>query len=86
LSATPLKAEWKGDLLGGVVTLNGKWQDGTPMQAIPNYARMNRLNQPTFEFPEDAFAATNPPGSSAGTARQFRRPPAVSEVWMKEQG
>jgi DUF1680 family protein len=42
LGSTPLKAEWRDDLLGGVMTLKGKWHDGTPMLAIPNYARMNR--------------------------------------------
>ncbi|TWB13002.1 glycoside hydrolase family 127 protein [Nitrospirillum bahiense] len=43
LAATPVTAEWRPDLLGGVVALKGQWQDGTPMLAIPNYARMNRL-------------------------------------------
>jgi uncharacterized protein len=43
LSNEPLKAEWRPDLLGGVMVITGKWQDGTPMVAIPNYARMNRV-------------------------------------------
>ncbi|MEA1648887.1 glycoside hydrolase family 127 protein [Nitrospirillum sp. BR 11164] len=43
LAAAPVTAEWRPDLLGGVVALKGQWQDGTPMLAIPNYARMNRL-------------------------------------------
>ncbi|WP_376739186.1 hypothetical protein [Azospirillum sp. B4] len=43
LAATPVTAEWRPDLLGGVVALKGQWRDGTPMLAIPNYARMNRL-------------------------------------------
>ncbi|MBB6255075.1 glycoside hydrolase family 127 protein [Nitrospirillum iridis] len=43
LATTPLTAEWRPDLLGGVVVLKGQWRDGTPMLAIPNYARMNRL-------------------------------------------
>ena len=38
----PLSLEWKGDLLGGIVTIKGKWDDGTPLTAIPNYARNNR--------------------------------------------
>lgn len=38
----PLSLEWKGDLLGGVMTIKGKWNDGTSLTAIPNYARNNR--------------------------------------------
>jgi hypothetical protein len=29
-------------LLGGVMTIKGKWNDGSPLLAIPNYARENR--------------------------------------------
>jgi DUF1680 family protein len=38
----PMKAEWRNDLLGGVMTIKGSWEDGTPLIAIPNYARNNR--------------------------------------------
>ena len=37
-----LSTEWRGDLLGGVMTIKGKWSDGSPLLAIPNYARENR--------------------------------------------
>ena len=37
-----LTNEWRGDLLGGVMTIKGKWSDGSPLLAIPNYARQNR--------------------------------------------
>ncbi len=37
-----LTTEWKSDLLGGVVVIRGKFTDGTPMMAIPNFARNNR--------------------------------------------
>jgi DUF1680 family protein len=37
-----LSTEWRGDLLGGVLTIKGKWSDGSPLLAIPNYARENR--------------------------------------------
>ncbi len=37
-----LKTEWRGDLLGGVMTIKGRWSDGSPLLAIPNYARQNR--------------------------------------------
>ncbi|HEY2466556.1 MAG TPA: beta-L-arabinofuranosidase domain-containing protein [Terracidiphilus sp.] len=48
----PLKAEWRPDLLGGVMAISGKWQDGSPMLAIPNFARMNRVGSPP-EYPDD---------------------------------
>jgi len=37
-----LKAEWRGDLLGGVTIIKGTWADGSPLTAIPYYARCNR--------------------------------------------
>ncbi|MGE5294166.1 MAG: glycoside hydrolase family 127 protein [Solirubrobacterales bacterium] len=39
----PLTTEWKGDLLGGVTLIKGTWADGSPLTAIPYYARDNRL-------------------------------------------
>lgn len=41
-----LKTEWRGDMLGGVMTIKGKWEDGSPLIAVPNYARCNRIIQP----------------------------------------
>jgi DUF1680 family protein len=40
--AAPITAQWLPDLLDGVVVLRGKFADGTPFQAVPNYARNNR--------------------------------------------
>ena len=37
-----LATAWRGDLLGGVMTIKGRWSDGSPLLAIPNYARQNR--------------------------------------------
>jgi len=37
-----LTAEWKGDLLGGVMVIKGTWADGSELIAIPNFARGNR--------------------------------------------
>jgi len=68
----PLTIEWKPDLLGGVVVIKGNFADGSPMLAIPNYARMNRETE----------AAPAPPAPAAG-ARSARRP-ATSIVWIKE--
>ena len=37
-----LSTEWRGDLLGGVNVIKGAWADGSPLTAIPYYARNNR--------------------------------------------
>ena len=42
ISTENITPEWKGDLLGGLMVLNGKWNDNSPMMAIPYYARNNR--------------------------------------------
>jgi hypothetical protein len=39
---TSLATSWRGDLLGGTMVIKGKWSDGSPLLAIPNYARENR--------------------------------------------
>ena len=41
----PLRAEWDGGLLGGVLAIRGAFADGTPLQAVPNFTRMNRFPQ-----------------------------------------
>jgi hypothetical protein len=38
----PLTTQWRPDLLGGVLAIQGEFADGKPMTAIPNYARLNR--------------------------------------------
>jgi len=48
----PLSIEWKKDLLGGVLVINGKWSDGSPLVAIPNYARNNRNTVKSTDKPE----------------------------------
>lgn len=37
-----LTAEWKGDLPGGVMVIEGAWADDKALLAIPYYARNNR--------------------------------------------
>ena len=68
-----LTAEWRGNLLGGVMAIKGTFTDGTPMLAIPNFTRMNRETEPP----------PAPPAPVVAGARPAPRP-AVSSVWIKE--
>jgi hypothetical protein len=45
LSRSPLVAEWRGDLLQGVMAIKGTWADASPMLAIPYFARQNRVSE-----------------------------------------
>lgn len=40
---SPLTTRRRSDLLGGILTIEGRWSDGSPMVAIPYYARANRI-------------------------------------------
>jgi DUF1680 family protein len=82
--------EWRGDLLGGVMVIKGKWADGKPLMAIPNYARCNRLDN---NAPGEGGSNVNyAPGSSTGSATnapagQARRRgfgPVSSTVWIRD--
>jgi len=42
IGSEPLTAEWRGDLLHGVMTIKSQWADGSPLLAVPNFARNNR--------------------------------------------
>jgi DUF1680 family protein len=70
--SAPLTAEWRGDLLGGVMVIKGKFADGSDLLAIPNYARTNR----------DAPPPPVPQGQGGGGGRIPR--PLTSIVWIKE--
>ncbi|MGA9671094.1 MAG: beta-L-arabinofuranosidase domain-containing protein [Terracidiphilus sp.] len=67
----PLQAEWRPDLLGGVVVISGKWQDGTTLLAIPNFARTNRVGPPR-DYPSDDEAGPSLPS----------KPSIQSKVWI----
>jgi DUF1680 family protein len=69
ISDKPLKLQWKGDFLNGVMTINGTWADGSPLVAIPNYTRLNRV-QPTAVPDESPEAMAKPP---------------VSLIWIKNK-
>jgi uncharacterized protein len=62
----PLTQEWKPDLLGAVMVIKGHFTDGSPMMAIPNFARANR----------DPAPPPATPGQSAGPR------PLTSIVWI----
>lgn len=64
LSHEPLRTEWRPDLLGGVMVITGKWQDGSPMLAIPNYARMNRVAHDRPEFGGNDGTVNYAPGAT----------------------
>jgi DUF1680 family protein len=70
-----LNTEWRKDLLGGVMVIKGEFADGSPMMAIPNYARANRDPAPAPRV------AT--PADGGGRGRGFR-PQPNSVVWIKE--
>ncbi len=73
-AGSELTAEWRKELLGGVVVLKGKFTDGSEMLAVPNYARMNR--KAGTEYPP------RPPRPAAGGQRPAP-PPVASIVWIK---
>jgi len=82
--SAPLTTEWRGDLLGGVTVIKGRFANGAPMTAIPNFARYNRnppappyVPPPPTPRPAPGTAAAPPPPRPAP-------PPATSLVWMTE--
>jgi len=96
----PLEAEWRPDLLGGVKVVTGRFADGKPMLAIPNYARYNRnppapppappqTAPPVAAVPSGAAgqtAATPAPAAPAPASPLPRPapPPPTSIVWLRE--
>ena len=43
LGNAPLTTEWREDLLDGIMTIKGNWNDESPLTAIPYYTRLNRV-------------------------------------------
>lgn len=82
IGSAPLTVQWRDDLLRGVMTIKGTWADGSPLLAIPNFARLNRI--PTTPIPQ-----AESPGQMT-TPTQAAEPPQVradrtakSIVWIK---
>jgi hypothetical protein len=79
IGLAPLSTEWRGDLLQGVVAIKGQWADGSPLLAVPNYARNNR----------DSAGGRGPgtTGSDAegGAPDRRGRRGGDSMVWIKDR-
>jgi hypothetical protein len=67
-----LQPQWQKDLLDGVMVIKGTWADGSPLLAIPNYARHNRYDD----------GGKQP--SSDGNRRQGRSD-VRSQVWVRDE-
>lgn len=70
----PLTEEWREDFLGGVTVIRGQFADGSPMLAIPNFARANRI--------EGTYGPRRPERRPDGSRGEPF--PATSVVWMRE--
>jgi hypothetical protein len=92
LGSAPLTAEWRGDLLDGVMVLKGHWANGAPFIAIPNFARNNRSATASSGVESGDPSVNYAPGSSSGNsgtnasaANRRRGAGGVnSEVWIKD--
>jgi len=74
ISDAPLRAEWRPDLLGGVMVIAGKWMDGSDLVAVPNYTRMNRVG-PAHAYPGEEEV-------DSGTAGHRQSSSVMSKVWI----
>jgi DUF1680 family protein len=87
----PLKTEWKGDLLGGVMLIKGSWANGSTLTAIPNYARMNRGQSSEgsngdsgIDYSGGATVGTTTSTNAATAGARPRGPRSNSSmVWIK---
>jgi len=99
IGSKPLGTEWRGDLLQGVKVIRGAWADGSPLTAIPHYARNNRAGQAAQAPGAEAAAGDSKveyaPGSTGGAdtpapakeagPRQGRgRGESRSQVWIRD--
>ncbi len=70
--AADLQPEWQGDLLDGVMVIKGTWADGSPLLAIPNFARHNRYGD-----------SGQKPASEGNRGRD--RGEVRSQVWVRDE-
>lgn len=89
--SVPVEAGWRGDLLGGVMAIQGKFNGGKPMLAIPNYARVNRDRSLPVEggpLAGDEASYMGPTARrlverSPGEDQHKPPPPPASVVWIR---
>jgi hypothetical protein len=79
IGALPLTLQWKDGFLDGVMTINGNWADGSPLLAIPNYARMNRV--PPTATPQSSWVQQ--PTLPNEPPKYLDKTP-LSIIWIKE--
>jgi hypothetical protein len=90
LAADPkLSAEWRGDLLGGVTVIKGQFADGSPMLAVPNYARVNREKDLLAEAGPQAADPSQylgPAPEPQNRPQPGPRPsrPVASVIWIRQ--
>jgi DUF1680 family protein len=53
IGSGPFVPVWQKDLLGGIISIKGKWADGSDLTAIPNYSRNNRNTIHGTDKPEE---------------------------------
>jgi DUF1680 family protein len=75
----PLKLEWNNDFLHGVMTIKGSWADGSPLVAIPNYARLNRVPPTATPEAQQVQQPTRP-----NEPPQYINKAPSSIVWIKK--
>lgn len=90
LGDAPLGAEWRPELLGGVMVVTGTWQDGSSLTAVPNFARMNRVGPPG-EYPraetvDYAPGATTSTGAETASASKVTASPPIPVIATSQRG
>jgi DUF1680 family protein len=84
-----LTTQWRADLLGGVTVITGTFADGSPMLAIPHYARFNRNPAAPPPAPRpDAVAIATAAAEAIAAGRPLPRAASASAssiVWIRER-
>lgn len=80
ISSKPLTTQWRGDFLNGVMTINGTWANGAPLVAIPNYARLNRVEPTPLPSSPRVIQSTRP-----NEPPRYVSGASVSTVWIKKE-
>ncbi|HTJ29823.1 MAG TPA: hypothetical protein VL346_04960, partial [Acidobacteriaceae bacterium] len=82
LGKAPLRTEWRPDLLGGVMVIEGEWADGAKLTAIPNYARMNRVGPPHAYPGEEEAGSKSAVNPASASEVSIEKPSVRSKVWI----